>query len=360
MSKYLQNVLNCRDFSEARKILDENNIKKIDFLIDKHDYNTYIDSFDLLVKDFFKISEKNKILNILNFFNEDDFKIDKSENTHFPIEKLLEIKDNNENKKVFVIMNYIKELKYATEILEPLAKVFNSNSLNLKLTPRSENSFYPEIFRFNLNGRTLEIIEPGQHLKNPIYGLLHYINSDIELFKYRNINVNKMSEYEMNDSQTSYYSHIFNKLEIDGFKYKLEYDEFKKGKFSLYADSEEKTNPLLKIDFSKEFKLNTLLRDLYIKELLVFLNLNNSSINISINNDSYYICFNNSTSIRIEGNTSLLADLMNGITEEISLTDKIVSFFSLSKTGMSDMLTSRYFYENRNKILCEIKNILSK
>ena len=54
---------NLRDFSEVRKLLEEDNIKKISF---KDNWN--IDNHTKLLIDFFKIDMKNEVLNLEDIF----------------------------------------------------------------------------------------------------------------------------------------------------------------------------------------------------------------------------------------------------------------------------------------------------
>jgi len=350
MSLNLNDVSTCRDFKDARKILDENNVKRIDYVLDN---NIQSSGFDKTIKEFFSISEKNNICKIKNFFNSNDFITPHFNDTVFSTEKLFEI-DENEN--IVVTMNYIKEFKYASEILEPLVKVLNTNSSNLTLTPCCNGKFSITIHKFNLNNKSLEIINPEQYFKNPLYGLLHYANANKELFNYKTINVDKINKYEMNEYKTGYYSSIFNKLELNDYRYELIYEDSKKGKFSFYSNEEEKTVRLLSIDFDENFELYQLLNGLRIEDLLYFLHQNNSNINISILNDYCYIYINNRNTIILETDTSLLKNILNEIPQEPSLFEKILYYFKSANINFHEKLTVADYYQNRKSILNYIRN----
>lgn len=354
MSLNLNEVSTFRDFADVRRILEANNVKSIDYILDDT-FNKFY-SFDKTIKEFFNISEKNNISGINYFFNSNDFKTPNFNDCLFSIEKLFEINENSDDKKIVVTMNYIKGLKYAREILEPLIKVLNTNSSNLTLTPRNENKFSITIHKFNLKEKSLEIINPGQHFKNPLYGLLHYVNADKDLFKYRTINVNKTDEYEMNEYKTEYYNSIFNKLELDDYRYELIYEDSKKGKFSFCCIEEEKTVRLLSIDFDEGFELCQLLSGLRIEDLLNFLHQNNSNINISILNDYCYVYINNRNTIILETDSSLLKNILNEISQEPSLFEKILYYFKSANINFHEKLTAADYYQNRKSILNYIRN----
>lgn len=356
MSLFLKDVSTCGKFADARKILDENNVKRIDYVLDN---NIESSGFDKTIKEFFSISEKNNICKIKNFFNSNDFKTPHFNDTVFSIEKLFEIdeNENSDDKKIVVTINYIKELKYTSEMLEPLVKLLKTNSSNLTLTPCYENKFSITIHKFNLNDKTLEIIDPGQHFKNPFYGLLHYVNADKDLFKHRTINVNNICEYEMRESNTEYYRTIFNNLELDNYRYTLKYNEFMEGNFSFFnINCKENSIPLLVINFDANFELEQLLNSLRIKDLLDFLKQNNSNVNISILNDYCYVYINNSNTIILETDTSLLKNILNGILVEPTFFEKILYYFNSGNVYYGEKLTAADFYQNRRSILNYIRN----
>lgn len=106
MSLNLNDVSTCRDFADARRILEANNVKSIDYILD-NTFNKFY-GFDKTIKEFFNISEKNNICEINYFFNSNDFETPNFNDCLFSIEKLFEIDENSDDKKIVVTMNYIK------------------------------------------------------------------------------------------------------------------------------------------------------------------------------------------------------------------------------------------------------------
>lgn len=350
-------LYNVNDFKHAILKLQQNNINPIEFKL-----NTYeINNFDNIIKKFYGISEKNRIKDIQNFFIYD--KEEYSQNIYFDINKLIELKESKTIQKELII-KYIKTLKYASHILEPIKFVKNSSSKTIILNEQSSNLLTLEKYVFiNKDSKKLEIIIPGQSLKNPIYGLLHYVNFDIELFKDKEIKIDKYEKFNAKNN----YSDLFLNLELDEYEYELNILNNEKSiKLTFYRnrDSEsQKQESILVIEHSRDFfnKFNIIDKDL-LKNYLDRLYQCNKRVYI------YFQEYNNCIAVSGNGKTLILENdlfFLKKILQEViikkTIRDKALEYIkNIGKSPYNfydDTLSNKKYYYKKYKFSSIIREV---
>ncbi|NUW26967.1 hypothetical protein HUX57_09840 [Arcobacter butzleri] len=350
------NLSNIRDFSNVISELERSNIDPIELKVD----NCNLNNFDNIIKEFYGISAKNSVFFIKNFFiyNKEE-KV--GEDTFFDINELIELQSSEEIKKE-VVFEYVKHLKYGSEMVEPINFIKNNSSNTLILTGQRDNKLklYKYIFKNN-NNEELEIIIPGQFFKNPIYGLLHYINFDISLFRNKKIKIDKYIKF----TTTCDYANLFSNLELEDYEYELRSFGIEENiKLTFYKIGENMTkDSILLIQNNKDFfqKLYIINKELlksyldrlhhHKKKLYFYYEESNNCIAVRSDNQT----------IRIENNLFLLRDIIEEILCKKTILNEILEYlknFGKKQYYFYDDIVSRKdFHFNKYKFLSIIRKV---
>lgn len=360
----IEDLLKKRDFKDVREKLEKEKIPNIQYSKTYIGHGEDRKHFDVVVKNFFKISDKNKVNNLKYLFTSKD-EIKDVENS-FPIDKLFEKYDldniQNSHEKIELLIPYIKELKYGNKMIEPLEKVLKAKYIReLVLTKRDGEKFRVDIYKLNTDEQTLEIIEPCQVFKNPIYGLLHYVNSMPELFSGKTIRVDNINVKSLNEYSCTNYQRIFQKMEFDDYEYELNIIDANIAKLTFYKSTLEhnKRTALLIIELQTDliFEFNS------IGKLLELLSRSNKYMHVhygSSNNIDIYI--NGSRAFCVENSYSLFDDIMKDICDDKKpgIIASILGAFYLKAYSHDTIMRKDYYYNNRikNQIIYELKRYL--
>lgn len=350
------NLSNIRDFSDVVLELEKNSINSIELKVDKPNLN----NFDNIIKEFYGISTKNSVFIIKNFFiyNKEE---NIGQDAFFDINELIELKSSKKIKKE-VVFEYIKHLKYGTEMVEPINFIKNSSANTLILTRQGNNklTLNKYIFKNNLNEK-LEIIFPGQFFKNPIYGLLHYINFDISLFENKKIKIDKYTKL----TATCDYANLFSNLELEDYEYELRsFDREENIKLTFYKVDDDKTKKsILIIENNKDFfqKLNIINKGL-LKSYLDRLCQLNKRIHFyyEVSNNCIAIISDNQT-IRIENDLFFLKDILKEIFCKKTILNEILEYLKNFGKGQysfyNDVISREDFHSNKYKFLSIIRKV---
>ena len=215
---------NLRDFSEVRKLLEEDNIKKISF---KDNWEK--DNHTKMLIDFFKIDMKNEVLNLEDiFFHTTE---EYSFYTTFSLSEILkkqklEESSFEENEQIEILLPYVKEYKYFREMIKPLNKIIGAKYSPYIHLNNDRNKMCLTIYNYtNHDNKNLKIIKADHVSKNPLYGLLHYINLDSYLFSGKSLVLQKLKTVSLDKETVSMYQKFFDNIKIKGYKFKLEVKE---------------------------------------------------------------------------------------------------------------------------------------
>lgn len=247
-------------------------------------------------------------------------------------------------------------------MVEPINFIKNSSANTLILTRQGNNklTLNKYIFKNNLNEK-LEIIFPGQFFKNPIYGLLHYINFDISLFENKKIKIDKYTKL----TATCDYANLFSNLELEDYEYELRsFDREENIKLTFYKVDDDKTKKsILIIENNKDFfqKLNIINKGL-LKSYLDRLCQLNKRIHFyyEVSNNCIAIISDNQT-IRIENDLFFLKDILKEIFCKKTILNEILEYLKNFGKGQysfyNDVISREDFHSNKYKFLSIIRKV---
>lgn len=275
-----------KSFCEVRYLLEADNIKPICFK-DTHK----IDSHNQILIDFLKIDKKNNVSNLKNiFYNK---KTSYSYYTTFPLEKIYDKqrfdKDNDAYRKIEIIMSYLKEVKYCSEMMKPLNILTSQTRNNQYIHLNNEyNKMSLTTYKYIEDNRyELEIIEPNNKLKNPLYGILNYFNLDYSLFYNKSIALQRLKQVEIDKEDIKKIKNFFETIQLKNYKYKLNIEDpsFNKNyQINLYFYYKNNNDYILSFkEFDREFLLNIFSNIYNLKSLLEYTKFNKILLNYGDN-----------------------------------------------------------------------------
>jgi len=359
---------NIKDFSEVRKLLEEDNIKKISF---KDNWEK--DNHTKMLIDFFKIDMKNEVLNLEDiFFHTTE---EYSFYTTFSLSEILkkqklEESSFEENEQIEILLPYVKEYKYFREMIKPLNKIIGAKYSPYIHLNNDRNKMCLTIYNYtNHDNKNLKIIKADHVSKNPLYGLLHYINLDSYLFSGKSLVLQKLKTVSLDKETVSMYQKFFDNIKIKGYKFKLEVKEssninLEKKILGLFFYHENKNimDSILSFEnFDIEFLITFFERFYYLDTTLEQINQNNmrlrfyfdeqDSIKLQIHNDQ----------IEIEKDATLLSNLLRDIFQEQDL--GIINVFKFILSNQYDISKriskeSYYNFDVRKQIIYKIRGLM--
>ncbi len=359
---------NIKDFSEVRKLLEEDNIKKISF---KDNWEK--DNHTKLLIDFFKIDMKNEVLNLQDiFFHRTE---EYSFYTTFSLNELikkqkLEESSFEENEQIEILLPYVKEDKYFREIIKPLYKIIGAKySLYIHLN-NDRNKMCLTVYNYTNNeNKKLKIIKADHISKNPLYGLLHYINLDLYLFSGKALALQRLKTVSLDKETVNMYQNFFDNIKINGYKFKLEVKEssninLEKKILGLFFYHENKniTDSILSFEnFDIEFLITFFGRFYYLDTALEQINQNNIRLRFYFDEQDVIKLQIHNDQIEIEKDAKLLSNLLRDVFQEQDL--GIINVFKFILSNQYDISKriskeSYYNFDVRKQIIYKIRGLM--
>ncbi|AXH10592.1 hypothetical protein CP960_06925 [Malaciobacter halophilus] len=359
---------NIKDFSEVRKLLEEDNIKKISY---KDNWNT--NNHTKLLLDFFKIDMKNEVLNLEDIFFHRTEKY--SFYTTFSLSEILkkqELEESSfeENEQIEILLPYIKEPKYFREMIKPLNKI-----IDVKYSPyihlnNDRNKMCLTIYDYTNNeNKNLKIIKADHISKNPLYGLLHYINLDSYLFSGKALALQRLKKVSLDQKNFNMYQKFFDNIKINGYKFKLEVKEssninLEKKFLSLffYHENKNTTDSILSFEnFDIEFIITFFERFYYLDTALEQINQNNMRLRFYFDEQDVIKLQIHNDQIEIEKDATLLSNLLRDVFQEQDL--GIINVFKFILSNQYDISKriskeSYYNFDVRKQIIYKIRGLM--
>jgi len=344
-----------KDFSKIRELLSEDRVKKISFK-----NNWTLESHNELLIEFFKIDKKNEIIKLEDIF--DNSTKEYAFYTTFPLKHILE------DEKIEILLPYVKEYKYFREMIRPL-----QDSIKDKYSPyihlhSSRDKMSLTIYNYiDTNNKKLKIIQADHISKNPIYGLLHYINLDSYLFGRKSLVLQKLKIVSVNKDYFKTFQKFFKNIGVNGYKFKLEVKESSNTKnkaldLFFYNENKDIYKNILSFEnfdieflitfFESFYSLDTILEQIDNMDIkLRFYFYEQDNIKLQIQNEQ----------IAIEKDIALLSNLLRSIFQEHEF--GIISFFKFhfsNKYYIDEIVTKENYYNFKRKkyILYKIKEIM--
>jgi len=358
---------NLRDFGEVRKLLEEDNIKKFSF---KDNWN--INNHTKLLIDFFKIDMKNEVLNLEDIFFQTTEEY--SFYTTFSLSEILkkqELEESSfeENEQIEILLPYVKEYKYFSEIIKPLNKIIGAKHSPYIHLNNARNKMCLTIYNYSNKNNNLKIIKADQLSKNPLYGLLHYINLDSYLFSGKALALQRLKTVSLDKETFNIYQNFFDNIKVDGYRFKLEIKEssntnLEKKKLNLFFYHENKnlTDSILSFEnFDIEFLIRFFGRFYYLDTALNQINQNNTRLRFYFGEqDSIKLQIHNEQ-IEIEKDTTLFSNLLRDVFQEHDL--GIIDIFKFILSNQYDISKriskeSYYNFDVRKQIIYKIRGLM--
>ncbi len=309
LGKYI--IDNKSDFANSINFLEQHNIQPIPFNTDDDRKNHH----NRILIDFFKIDKKNIIENLnLIFYNS---KIEKNFYTTFPLSKLIEIQKNDEydNNQTEILFPYIKITQNYNQILEPLEQVIqNKHDRYINLNKVKEKQILTIYKYVNDNNNELEIIKTHYYSKNPLYGLVHYINLNPFIFQNKYLVLQELETITIDKNEFIRIKDFFKLIKSEDYTFKLNIENNVNNliNVSFYKNVIEKNYKQILTfnNFSIEFLLNVF-KDLYTFEnILIYLDFH------YINMEFYYEqkqieVYINTVRFKFERDSKLISKFLN-------------------------------------------------
>lgn len=359
-----------RNFNDIKKYLSEHNVPVIPHYIDDKKDCVFEKKFDLIVKDIFKINDKNKIHNIKNFII--GFEPLSQKKDSFTIYKLY---SNDYDSIPSIIINYINPFKYR-EMMEPLSLLFSNKPSSDYLRFSFEDKYKLNVYQIESGNHVYEILEPCEALQNPIYGLLHYVHLNQHPFDYKSFFVNDYNTYKLEESIFSIYIDFFKSIELENYEYELINNEKNKDMFYLnFYKTEDKSNadknrmPLITLYLKNTFYRNFIIESKILEKLLDIIKETEQYITVRHYSDEIITLKIGKSEYKIENNYYVfLQDIFQDLAlEQKHIIKRIYYFFrelfvNYTKDGV--ITTNNYYdgYHSNNRSMISSKfrsNLLS-
>lgn len=364
----VKKLLDLKSFEEVKTCLSEHGVPVIEHYVDDRSTFDYERKFDLIVKNIFGISNKNKVHNINNFIL--GIKVNKEKNVHFSINRL---HLNDYDLSPSIIIKYVKNTRLE-EMMEPLTLLFSNRPASESFKFTKNNDYSLNIIQFRHNKNVYEILEPCAALQKPVYGLLHYCLINKHSFYYNSFNVDNCNTSVLDDNHTASYMNFFKRLEMPNYEYELINDKNDKYKFYLkfYRTENEpglnkERQPLISLYLINSFYDDFSIKNEILEKLLDIVYESEQYIQVSQNSDEMITIKIGDNVFKIENSYVLLKDIFEDLTSEQKHILKRIyyflkeSFVNYTKDGV---ITSNNYYDgyysskNRNMIVSMFKRSL--
>lgn len=366
----VKSLLKYEKFEDVKAKLKELGVPVLEHYVDDRKTYNYERKFDLLFKDIFGISKRNKIHNINDFIL--GIKTKKEKNVHFSIKRL---HINDYELSPSIIIKYVKNNKFE-EMMEPLSLLFSNKPACASFKFSHNDSYTLNITQFKFNEEGIyEILEPCAALQNPVYGLLHYGLINMDYFYFNSFKVDNCYTSVLDNNYTSSYLNFFRSLEILDYEYELINDEIDKNMFYLkfYKSqnglSEDKNRkPLLSLYLKNCFFYDFRIKNEILEKLLNIINESEQYIKVRHYSDEVLTLTIGEREFKIENSFVLLQDILKDLAlEQKHLLKRIYYFFrelfvNYTKDGVitTNNYYDGYYSNNRSMISSKFRsNLLS-
>ena len=353
LGKYI--IENHRDFYDAIQYLKENNVQPIKFNLNNDTENHH----NKILIDFFKIDKKNKIENInLIFYNA---KIEKKFYTTFPLSELTKIQKikKDDYKQTEILFTYIKTPRYTKEMIEPLKQTILINNTPFIHLNTSRNKQTMTIYKyFNTMNSELKVIETNQVSKNPLYGLVHYINLSPYSFQNKYLVLQELKTITIDKNEFKTIKDFFNIIESKNYTFILNIKGNEDNSINLSFNQNEVEENYKQILTFENFNIKILLnifKDFYnFEELLKYLHLNKINIHFYDDEDIIKVLINN-ISFEFEKDSKLIRKFLKDFISDYikkTLFQKII-YYLRHEYYINEKITVEDYFN-----YCKQKNII--
>lgn len=355
---------NIKDSEEIMQLLERDKIQNIEnknFSFSfkwPRDYNFKSETeHDCFLKQYFKIDDKNKVLNMKYLFF--SFQTIEEYFCEMPLKEIFIVNEDDDiNLHQHVILPYIKIEKYFHEIFEPFkqALVMKTSSRRYPLALNNEKDALELImYQYIDDNERMYIIEADHHLKNPLFGIHQLWNLVPNLFDNQSILLYKKQIHHVNKDIIFTIRLFFRNIISENFIFHLKCnDEYRDKTFNLSFFSNIDHQILSVEKFPNEFLINVF-KSLYdLEETLAYLQINDMKLSFTYQKDNIFVYVtknssNKNFSFSIDNDTYLIQRILNDIcNDRMTFFDKIKYFFF--NYEIPRYIDKNHYAKYRNKI----------
>ncbi len=362
----VKKLLEFKDFNDVKKYLSVHNVPVIPHYVDDRKDYDFEKKFDLISKEFFKISNKNKVHNIKFFIK--DFKLKNEKDVNFCSNRLYV---NYYDSTPVVIIKYLNIYR-CEEMIEPLSLLFSDKPCHESMKFTKDSSYILDIYQFKCDDNVFEILEPCAALQNPIYGLLHYKFINAYSFDFKSFRLNCCNTYSLDNNYTNSYISFFKRLEMPNYEYELINGNIDKDMFYLNffrtennTNADENRKPLISLYLEKGIYTDFRIKNKILEKLLDIVYETGQCIKVRHYSNEILTLSIGESEFKIENSIVQLQDILEDLTlEQKHIIKRIYYFFrelfvNYTKDGV---ITTNNYYDgysnNRNMIASMFRSCL--